>query len=50
MEIRLFLARTVQRYDVAFAAGYDSDSFELSVKDFSTMQKGPIDIIMTLSQ
>jgi hypothetical protein len=50
MELRLFLARMVQRYDAEFAPGYDPDSFEPSVKDFFGMQKGPIDVILKLRQ
>jgi hypothetical protein len=50
MELRLFLARTVHRYDLEFAPGYDPDSFEPSIKDFFTMQKGPIDVIIKLRQ
>jgi hypothetical protein len=48
MELRLFLARTVQRYDVEFAPGFNPDSFEPTIKDFFTMQKGELDFVLKL--
>jgi cytochrome P450 len=48
MEIRLFLARTVQRYDFEFAPGYGPNSFEPSIKYFFSMQKGPVDLVVQL--
>jgi hypothetical protein len=50
MELRLFLARTVQRYDIKFAPGYDPDSFEPTIKDFFTMQKGLLQVIIERRQ
>jgi hypothetical protein len=50
MEIRLFLARTAQRYDVDFAHGHDPDSFEPSIMDLFSMQKGPLDVVVKLIQ
>jgi hypothetical protein len=50
MELRLFLARTVQRYHIEFARDYDVDSFEASIKDFFTMQMGPLEVVIKMRQ
>jgi hypothetical protein len=50
MELRLFIARTIQRYDFEFAPGYDPDSFEPTIKDFFTMQKGALDFVVKMRQ
>jgi hypothetical protein len=50
MELRLFLARILQRYDMEFAPDYDVDSFEASIKDFITMQMDPIEVVIKMRQ
>jgi hypothetical protein len=50
MELRLFLARTVQRYDIEFATGYDVESFDASIKDFVTIQMVPINVILRMRE
>jgi hypothetical protein len=50
MELRRFLARTAQRYDIEFAPGSDIDSVEAEIKDFVTIQMGPLDVVIKARQ